>query len=1155
MIQKKLFIGGMDSDTTDELMPEGRDRYRLNVRVLSAEGDSVGAIETLNGNTLVSYTLPAGTNTVIGAKEYPKTNKVYYFVANSIAANCSILEYNIATNAIQKVIQGSFLKFSTTYLITGINFIELDVNNHLIYWTDDLNPPRKINIEKAIYHSNGNYTLGYPTPFNEEWICRIKVPPAAPSFKWFNDATRSTNWLLNKNFQFKVKFVYDDNDVSSFSPFSTYTYPETDYVGNNASDTYTHDNGIRITFPTGSAIVKKIVIAAKQANTADYYVNTNNDFIQIAEIDKEQDGLGNDTTATYDFYNDGTYIPINVNESIKLFDNVPKRSKSQELIAGNRLVDGLITEGFDQVEIDLGLDLAFQDVDNSTPNPGPMTSGSYLKAGEVYNLGIVYYNFANQSGTVNINRGKYNEVQPNGRLGTSLTIPFLTESGYTPAKMNSAPEVSWNIYNQAPSWATHYQILRSKGKVYDKYFQFVAESIIYYGDDSSTILPDPTVLAPYYMSVRILNIVDRYNTEYPLSKLVYGFTPGDRIRMISNPPYADAPYLGDPKYLLPAGSSTTYGSLPDTINLAYNDYEIVSFDEGKQLLKVKLGRTTPFHTWPEVYAPGCLYEVYTPRPQVAEDQEIMYEIGEVHEVESVGGYYIHKGVTADQNIQAGTSTATTGFLATNTITITVPNGHGFVVTNKVKVVGANGWSCYATVTTSAATQIIVTLDYDGVGSYANSAVTVSTAAIGTFSTGDSFRPYQNMPFYINPTQDNGGDVTIRSEVYRWYCHVENMNINNFNNIKAWDYARPNRVDPDAKEITRPSTVIYSEAFVPETNINGLSTVYDTSFQTYEDKYGGIYKLYNEDQRLIVFQELKVGALPVNQVIYNDLQGLSTVGASPEVLSPQMIYFAGEFGIGRHPESFAVYGYAKYFFDLRRGEILRLSNDGITPLASTYFMKNNVTDQCEAMLKSTSRVPAYGVYDIKFDEYILAIPRFSNRDSDNNPAVTLAFNEKNNAFSTFYSYAPEFMCSMGINIMSFKSGALWTHNTKSTQNNFYGVQYESRIYSIMNADPSKVKVLEAISEECSDVWHIDKILTPNGQESNIVAADFEEKENNQYAFVWRDINTPNLVAGTALFEGDPMRDRVFEVRFHYGGTTFTKLFAVNYIYSNSERSNK
>ncbi len=304
------------------------------------------------------------------------------------------------------------------------------------------------------------------------------------------------------------------------------------------------------------------------------------------------------------------------------------------------MAHGLITEGYDAVDVDLQMTLGFQDVDNSTPNPKAMSDASYLKSGSTYNYCVAYYDFANRSGAANINRGKFDEVQDNGRFGNSLIIPFLTDTDYTPAKLDSAPEVTWKLYNLAPSWATHYQILRSKNKTYSKYYQFSAESIIYYGDDSTTILPDPTILSPYYMSVRILNLTGRYLTENPLSKLTYGFTPGDRIRMIANPPYTMEPYNGDPNYYLGSGtaisSSTTYGALPNTINLDYNDYEIVSFDEGEQLLKVKLGRTTPFATWPDVYAPGCIYEVFTPAPQIADDLEFVYEIGELFETVALG---------------------------------------------------------------------------------------------------------------------------------------------------------------------------------------------------------------------------------------------------------------------------------------------------------------------------------------------------------------------------------------------------------------------------------------------------------------------------------------------------------------------------------------
>jgi hypothetical protein len=332
-------------------------------------------------------------------------------------------------------------------------------------------------------------------------------------------------------------------------------------------------------------------------------------------------------------------------------------------------------------------------------------------------------------------------------------------------------------------------------------------------------------------------------------------------------------------------------------------------------------------------------------------------------------------------------------------------------------------------------------------------------------------------------------------------------------------------------------------------------VYDTSFESYEDKYGGIYKLYAENQRLIVFQELKVGAVPVRQVIYNDMQGVSTVGASSEILNPQVIYFAGEFGIGKNPESFAVYGFSKYFVDVKRGAICRLSNDGITPISTAYLLHNSFSTYCDYINEFSGTVRMYGVFDVKYGEYIVSTPGFNLGNKFPVPGFTIAFNEVANEFSSTYSYLAENMCGLGTEIVTFKLGSIYLHDSNALYNNFYAVQYASEVWSILNAEPSNVKVLQAISEETNDAWEVYSIETPNNQSSSLVVGDFEEKENNQYAAVWRDANTPNLVSGTALFEGDPMRDRTFQCKFKYTGTGFNKLFAINYLYEHSNRSNK
>ena len=153
-----------------------------------------------------------------------------------------------------------------------------------------------------------------------------------------------------------------------------------------------------------------------------------------------------------------------------------------------------------------------------------------------------------------------------------------------------------------------------------------------------------------------------------------------------------------------------------------------------------------------------------------------------------------------------------------------------------------------------------------------------------------------------------------------------------------------------------------------------------------------------------------------------------------------------------------------------------------------------------------------------------------------------------------------MCSNGINIATFKAGSLYTHNTNALQANFYGDQYYPEIHSVINYEPSTVKVLEAMSEETNDAWEVTQITTPNGQRSSLIKADFQEKENNQYAFVMRDELTPNIVASpailpNALFEGDVMRDRTFLVKMKYGETIYNKLNATNFYIIPSNRSNK
>lgn len=1143
--QKITFQLGMDSDNapeSDDMLLPGKARKRVNVRVLSSDNSETGAIETMLGNTLISRTLPPGINIIIGSKEDIKTKKIYYFLYNN-NLNHQILEYNYVTNTIALVIQQTsltepFLNFSRIHLITGINIVELDANNHLLYWTDnyvhssnpsDYNEPKKLNIEKAKYHAIGNYTLGYPNPIEARFLTRIKQPPPkAPFYVWSNDPAQLINYLLKKTFVFKVQFVYDDNEISAWSPISRYVFPLTTNSGGSEEDFNAQDNKIFITIPTGSGIVTRIRVAAKQLGL--------NDFSLIADLSKENLNIPSDATYDLPFLNDGNYIQLEARESNRLFDWVPQRSQAQEIIAGQRIVDGLITENYDAVKIDMRLPLSFETI--IPPTNAFYVNRTFLKAGGVYKYCIAYYDeWGNRVSLANFTPGKTTELTSD-RFGTTLYVPFLTDPTYVPHnEMNKVPKVGVEIYNRPLAGMKRYQILRSKNGSMGRYIQFAAQGVRYTNDADVDVAPAIATR----VKINIGNIIGRYKDENPGSMLVYDYAAGDRVRFVANVnwatiptnPNGPPPYAGSPPLFTPqangSGSPVVAALSPF---FSYNDSIVTGWNSGSGIFEVKLNPSNPLV--PLNMYPGVLFEIYQPAESVLNDNELVYEIAEEGElIKDAYGNLVHSGAGGDQKIVPMTSSSVLGTI----YTVVVPSGHGLVVGDKVKIV-ASAYSIYGVITASAATSIGVdTAGFTIFGSYNAGIGEVVKAATRTLGSGDCFRRVCDMPFVI-PYQTN---------VYRIYSYIETMSASNFFVSNAVDYGRPNRIDPEIKRVTRPSTIYFSENFVPETSINGLSSVYDDSFQTYQQSYGGIYKLRTKNIGLIMMQETKISLIPVGRIIYNDLSLQSTVGASSSVLSPETSPYAGEIGIGKNPESHAEFNETDYGIDINRGIVWRLSNDGLTPISDVGMMHNFFTDKCKLFLEKVSFPRVYGVFDIKFNEYIISF------DGDRFYSETLAWNEKANQWSSFYTFLPSNMCQCNTGIISFYLGQLYVHNTNNVYGNFYGVGGPAEFWVYCNANPSNVKVLTAISEETNSAWEVYEISTPNGQLSNLVLGDFEEKENNQYAGVLKDANTVNV--SNPILEGDTMRDRTFLVKFRYLGTDYNKINAVNFYYIASNLSNK
>lgn len=150
-LSSNIFTGVMDQDSDDHLI--SRDDYRYALNINNGYGATPGAVENLRGTTSVAFTLPSGTNTVIGAVENKQRTQLIYFVHNS-NGNHRILRYTPSSNSVDVIAKGSALNFALSNKIHSAAIVD----GRLLYWVDGYaavggtitgNRPRKINLDKA----------------------------------------------------------------------------------------------------------------------------------------------------------------------------------------------------------------------------------------------------------------------------------------------------------------------------------------------------------------------------------------------------------------------------------------------------------------------------------------------------------------------------------------------------------------------------------------------------------------------------------------------------------------------------------------------------------------------------------------------------------------------------------------------------------------------------------------------------------------------------------------------------------------------------------------------------------------------------------------------------------------------------------------------
>ena len=283
---------------------------------------------------------------------------------------------------------------------------------------------------------------------------------------------------------------------------------------------------------------------------------------------------------------------------------------------------------------------------------------------------------------------------------------------------------------------------------------------------------------------------------------------------------------------------------------------------------------------------------------------------------------------------------------------------------------------------------------------------------------------------------------------------------------------------------RINAMIYSGIYNSRTGINNTNvfSVGEDITKAVDPANGSIQKLYAEDTNLVIFQEAKVSRALIDKDAIYSAEGGGTVTSSNLVIGAIQPY-AGEFGISKNPESFATYGYRKYFTDKNRNAVLRLSRDGMTEI-SNNGMTDYFRDKFSTLNTTYGEGKAIGGFDIYTKQYVLSIQQSKQSVSlpielnPNPQSATLSFDEAVLGFPSFFSYQPDQVLSIQSKCYTFKDGALYKHYTSTSsttpptpRNNFYGVQYDSSIQFVFNPKPSMSKVFKTVSYEGSNGWEV------------------------------------------------------------------------------------
>lgn len=363
---------------------------------------------------------------------------------------------------------------------------------------------------------------------------------------------------------------------------------------------------------------------------------------------------------------------------------------------------------------------------------------------------------------------------------------------------------------------------------------------------------------------------------------------------------------------------------------------------------------------------------------------------------------------------------------------------------------------------------------------------------------------------------------------------------------------------DAQELSKYNVVRYSNPYIQGSDILGLNT-FDALDEHYLPIENGVGTLLVEAGDVLVgLHQIESTAIYVGEGFVNTSSGSSFLSKTDSVIGDDRRYMGGHGTT--HPASVVARDGRVYFYDSRKGCIVRRSQDGLTRI-SDYGIIGLVSYLATVHNADSGNSRIVAGWDPQYDCYCISF--FLTGGSYN---FTLYFHERTNSWVCMTDLMPIRFGILGQYQLAFNTGGgMWKQTPEANYNTFFGTAYSRSITWEIAPFESLIKILEAIEVDSENIYstagtneEIVSVYLERGgtKQTQINYTDFRQREGVWRSPFFNDINDVNFTSALESKFKSPykVRGQNFYLTLVYNGTDKNRMRSITVFFRPKMLSN-